>query len=50
MYRQLPFDRAETIRQLGNNLFTRIKDPKEQALLRTFLAQSVDSTTNDTSR
>lgn len=38
MYRALPFDRPETIYKLGEKMFTRIKDPKEQQLLRTFLA------------
>lgn len=39
MYDRLPFDRAETIKKLGEKLFTRIKDEKEQRLLREFLAQ-----------
>jgi hypothetical protein len=39
MYAQLPFDRAQTIRTLGDKLFTRIRDEKEQRLLRSFLAQ-----------
>jgi hypothetical protein len=39
MYEKLPFDRAETIRELGEKLFTRIKDTDEQAAIRTFLAQ-----------
>jgi hypothetical protein len=39
MYEKLPFDRPQTIRTLGEKMFTRIKDPKEQALLRAFLAQ-----------
>ncbi len=39
MHAQLPFDQAQTIRDLGEKLFTRIKDEQEQALLRTFLAQ-----------
>jgi hypothetical protein len=38
MYSSLPFDRPETIHKLGNKMFTRIKDPKEQELLRAFLA------------
>ena len=37
LYAKLPFDRAETIRSLGTKLFTRIKDEKEQAILRRFL-------------
>lgn len=39
MYERLPFDRAETIKTLGTKLFTRIKDEKEQHLIREFLAQ-----------
>jgi hypothetical protein len=39
MYKSLPFDRPETIRTLGDKLFTRIRDEREQALLRSFLAQ-----------
>jgi hypothetical protein len=39
MYDRLPFDRPRTIRLLGDKLFTRIKDAREQALLRAFLAQ-----------
>ncbi len=38
MYQALPFDRSETIYKLGDKMFTRIKDPKEQELLRAFLA------------
>jgi hypothetical protein len=37
MYEKLPFDRAETIRHLGEKLFTRIKAPQEQATIRAFL-------------
>jgi hypothetical protein len=39
MHAKLPFDQAQTIRDLGEKLFTRIKDEQEQALLRMFLAQ-----------
>lgn len=39
MHDRLPFDQARTIRDLGEKLFTRIKDEQEQALLRSFLAQ-----------
>jgi hypothetical protein len=42
MYERLPFDRPETIKQLGTKLFTRIKDEKEQRLLSDFLAQQSD--------
>ena len=38
MYARPPFDDPATVRQLGEKLFTRIRDPKEQALFRTFLA------------
>jgi hypothetical protein len=38
MYKPLPFDRPETIHKLGDKMFTRIKDPKEQEALRAFLA------------
>ena len=39
MYQQLPFDRPETVKTLGAKLFTRIKNEKEQRLIRDFLAQ-----------
>jgi hypothetical protein len=39
MYASLPFDRPETIHTLGEKLFTRIRDEREQALLRSFFAQ-----------
>ncbi|MEA2605131.1 MAG: hypothetical protein QOF89_6123 [Acidobacteriota bacterium] len=39
MYKQLPFDRPQTIRTLGTKMFTRIKGEREQAILRAFLAQ-----------
>jgi hypothetical protein len=38
VYARLPFDKPETITQLGTKLFTRIKDEKEQRLIREFLA------------
>lgn len=44
MYAPLPFDKPETIRKLGTRLFTRIKEGKEQALLRKFFSQADDST------
>jgi hypothetical protein len=34
----MPFDRPETILTLGTKLFTRIKDEKDRALIRSFLA------------
>jgi hypothetical protein len=40
MYDRLPFDRAETIHQLGPKLFTRIKAEQDQALIRRFLSQA----------
>jgi hypothetical protein len=45
MYAKLPFDDPKTIRMLGTKLFSRIKDEKEQALIRKFLAMIADSTT-----
>ena len=39
MYEKMPFDRPKTIHTLGEKMFTRIKDPKEQAILRAFLAE-----------
>ena len=39
VYDQMPFDKAETITRLGTKLFTRIKDEKEQRLIREFLEQ-----------
>src|ERR1044072_5589366 len=42
MYERLPFDRPETIEKLGTKLFTRIKDEKEQRLIRDFLAQQAE--------
>jgi len=40
MYARMPFDQPRTIHILGEKMFTRIKDPKEQALLRAFLTQA----------
>ena len=42
MYGRLPFDRPETIEKLGTKLLTRIKDEKEQRLIRDFLAQQAE--------
>ena len=39
VYKKLPFDRAETVTNLGTKLFTRIKDENEQRLIREFLGQ-----------
>jgi hypothetical protein len=39
MYQRLPFDRPETIRTLGEKLFTRIKDENERRVIREFLSQ-----------
>src|SRR6266436_5033797 len=39
VYDKMPFDKPETITRLGAKLFTRIKDEKEQRLIREFLAQ-----------
>ena len=39
VYDKLPFDKPDTVTRLGTKLFTRIKDEKEQRLIREFLAQ-----------
>ncbi len=39
MYAKLPFDRPATVRKLGERLFTRLKAPEDQRILRTFLAE-----------
>ncbi|MFY9826287.1 MAG: hypothetical protein WAM82_33295 [Thermoanaerobaculia bacterium] len=44
MYDKMPFDRPQTIHTLGEKMFTRIKDPKEQAVLRAFLAEGTGKT------
>jgi hypothetical protein len=38
MYSKLPFDRPQKIVSLGERLFTRIKDEKQRAVIRNFLA------------
>ena len=43
MYDRLPFDREETIRPLGMSLYTRLKDPVDVDLLRTFLEQKKEA-------
>lgn len=40
MYATLPFDAPAIPRKLGERLFTRIKDPKEQTAIRKFIAAS----------
>jgi len=37
MYDRLPFDRPGTIRVLGTDLFTRLHDEEERAVIRAFL-------------
>jgi hypothetical protein len=39
MYAKRPFDRPATIVDLGEKLFTRIKDEDQRKLIRTFLAE-----------
>ena len=39
MYHRLPFDRPETVRKLGEKLFTRIRDEKHRRVIKEFLAQ-----------
>jgi hypothetical protein len=40
VYDKLPFDKPATITRIGTKLFTRIKDEKEQKLIREFLAEN----------
>ena len=40
MHDKLPFDKPETITRLGTKLFGRIKDKKEQQVIREFLEAS----------
>ena len=39
VYDKMPFDKPETVSKLGEKMFTRIKDKKEQRMIREFLAQ-----------
>jgi hypothetical protein len=39
MYDRMPFDEPETLRELGEKLFGRIKDQESQATIRAFLSQ-----------
>jgi hypothetical protein len=39
MYQRRPFDRAETITDLGTKLFTRLKDENDRRVVGEFLAQ-----------
>ena len=43
MYERLPFDRAETVRKLGEKLFSRIQAENERKVIREFLAQKDDN-------
>ncbi|HVQ39647.1 MAG TPA: hypothetical protein VMS31_19060 [Pyrinomonadaceae bacterium] len=38
-YAKMPFDRPETIKRLGEKLFTRIHDENHRRLIRDFLSQ-----------
>jgi hypothetical protein len=38
MYARMPFDDEATVRKAGEKLFTRVKDEKQQAVLRHFFA------------
>ena len=40
MYERLPFDRPETVTQLGEKLFSRIQAENERKIIREFLAQN----------
>jgi len=44
MYERLPFDRQETIRTLGKATLTRLRDPADQELMRSFLDQRAEET------
>jgi len=39
MYQRLPFDQPQTIKTLGEKLFTRLKDEHDRRVIREFLAQ-----------
>ena len=39
MYAKRPFDKPATIVALGEKLFTRIKDEKQRAIIRAYLAE-----------
>ncbi len=43
MYERLPFDVAGTIREHGDGVLRRIKEPAEHALIEAFLAQEAQS-------
>jgi hypothetical protein len=47
MYERLPFDREATIRRLGARLFTRIQEPKDQALILSLLARPAPTEARD---
>ncbi len=42
MYSRLPFDRPQTIRDLGTRLFSRIKDDEARTLIQAFLVEAGD--------
>jgi uncharacterized membrane protein len=39
VYDKMPFDKPETVTTFGEKMFTRIKDEKEQRMIREFLAR-----------
>ncbi len=43
MYAKRPFDRSATIVDLGEKLFTRIKDEDQRKVIRAFLAEQAES-------
>src|SRR5262245_55703661 len=45
MYGKLPFDQPKTVVDLGEKLFTRIKDEQDRAVIRTFLSESAETAT-----
>jgi hypothetical protein len=46
MHSKLPFDDPRTIRALGARLFTRIRDPEDQAPIREFLRSGTPEATD----
>lgn len=40
VYGKYPFDTAGTVHQLGERLFSRLKDEKDRTVIRAFLAQT----------
>jgi hypothetical protein len=43
MYEKLPFDRPETVKKLGEKLFSRIQAENDRKIIREFLAQNEET-------